>query len=131
MGDSQAVPKLFMPAANRSGSRSPSPRSCGERVGVRGMHPRARTVKSRAKPPARTPLSRPRSLAPLLRGEGGGEGHASTSANCEVPPHPPDLAMLRRATSPRKRGEVKEILRQTHNLARVSAQFQNVHASIG
>ncbi|THD45129.1 MAG: hypothetical protein E8A46_29410 [Bradyrhizobium sp.] len=27
--------------------------------------------------------------------------------SAESPPHPPDLAALRRATSPRKRGEVK------------------------
>gem|GEM_PF-3810682 len=43
------------------------------------------------------------SLAPLLRGEGWGEGLSPQTGLVESPPHP----IASRSTSPRKRGEVK------------------------
>src|SRR6202051_5362792 len=42
------------------------------------------------------------------RGEGWGEGLFQRARLAESPPPPPDFAALRRATSPRKRGEVRK-----------------------
>src|SRR6266446_4322102 len=41
-----------------------------------------------------------------MRGEGRDEGESPRAEFAESPPHPPDFATLRRATSPRKWGEV-------------------------
>src|SRR5260370_13203871 len=62
----------------------------------------------------RTPTAPP---SPRVRGrderssllEGQDEGLSRQARLAESPPHPPDFAALRRATSPRKRGEVIEL----------------------
>ena len=48
------------------------------------------------------------SPSPRLRGEGRDEGESPRAQFAESPPHPPDFAALRRATSPRTQGEVKD-----------------------
>src|ERR1700738_26613 len=66
--------------------------------------------RKRRRSPTTSPSPRPRGRDERSSlSEGRDEGLSRQARLAESPPHPPDFAALRRATSPRKRGEVIEL----------------------